>query len=272
MAAECARQQIYILLDNHISKGMWCCSSTDGNSWWGDTYFSTANWTRGLAYMAEHAKSWPALTAMSLRNEPREPTNNAALSRSSYNWQSWYGFVRQGAAAVHAANPDTLVLLSGLNFDTTLTPVVQGTALTPGTARFSRADFAAGLADKLVLELHNYETGATSCSSLQGNLDRGGFSALAATGSGAFPVMLTEFGFQMDASTWRGVYASCLASYLPARKAGWFIWVLAGSYYIRSGQQDYDEGWGLLNHDWSAWRSPSYVDGALKAMVKNTLA
>jgi len=24
------------------------------------------------------------------------------------------------------------------------------------------------------------------------------------------------------------------------------IWVLAGSYYIRSGTQDYDETWGML--------------------------
>lgn len=54
VAAECARQQIYVHLDNHISKGMWCCSTGDGNGWWGDTYFSTANWTRGLAYMANH--------------------------------------------------------------------------------------------------------------------------------------------------------------------------------------------------------------------------
>lgn len=54
VAAECAKQQIYVHLDNHISKGMWCCSTDDGNSWWGDTYFSTANWTRGLTYMAKH--------------------------------------------------------------------------------------------------------------------------------------------------------------------------------------------------------------------------
>lgn len=54
VAAECAKQQIYVHLDNHISKGMWCCSTGDGNSWWGDTYFSTTNWTRGLAYMANH--------------------------------------------------------------------------------------------------------------------------------------------------------------------------------------------------------------------------
>lgn len=37
-----------------MSQGAWCCNTEDGNSWWGDTYFSVANWTRGLAYMADH--------------------------------------------------------------------------------------------------------------------------------------------------------------------------------------------------------------------------
>lgn len=211
--------------------------------------------------------------SIGLRNEPREPANKPALSRSSYNWQSWYGFMRQGAEAVHASNADLLIFLAGLSFDTYLTPVVRGEALAPGAEPFRPGDFA-GYADKLVLELHNYETGIGSCDSLRGNLHRNGFEALATppTAANVLPVLLTEFGFPMDAHTWRGVYASCLASYLPEHKAGWFLWVLAGSYYIRSGTHDYDEDWGLLNHDWSAWRSPQYVDGALRDMVRNTLS
>ncbi|KAK3312888.1 glycoside hydrolase family 5 protein [Apodospora peruviana] len=270
VAAECFKQQIYVHLDNHISKGMWCCGTGDGNSWWGDTYFSSANWTRGLAYMAEHAKSWPAFTSIGLRNEPREPTSNAQLSRSTYNWQTWYTYMKQGAAAVHAANPDTLIFLSGMNYDTTLTPVVRGTALTPGSGKFSLDDFP-GYANKLVLELHNYENSASNCNSLQSNLRNNGFEAMSASAVNKFPVMLTEFGFQMDASEWKKVYATCLASFVAKEKAGWFIWVVAGSYYIRSGIQDYDEGWGLFNRDWSAWRSPSYINGALLTMVKDTL-
>ncbi|KAK3377214.1 glycoside hydrolase superfamily [Lasiosphaeria ovina] len=269
VAAELAKQQIYVHLDNHISKGMWCCSTDDGNSWWGDKYFSAANWTRGLAYMADHAKAWPGFVSIGLRNEPREPSSKG--QSAAYNWQTWYEYMKQGAAAVHAANPDPLIFMSGLSFDTFLTPVVQGTALSPGSGKFSFGDFA-GYANKLVLEIHNYDNSATSCSSLQNNLYRNGFQALTASAANVFPVMMTEFGFQMDATTWKGVYASCLAAYLPAQKAGWTIWVLAGSYYIRSGRQDYDENWGLLNHDWSAWRSPSYIDGALTAMVKNTLS
>ncbi|EGO56002.1 hypothetical protein NEUTE1DRAFT_148368 [Neurospora tetrasperma FGSC 2508] len=269
VAAECAKQHIFVHLDNHISKGMWCCSTDDGNSWWGDTYFSAANWTRGLAYMANHGKQWTSLMSIGLRNEPREPTSGAA--KSTYNWQTWYTYMKQGAEAVHSSNPDLLIFLSGLSFDTFLTPVVRGTALTPGTGKFSFNDFPS-YANKLVLELHNYETSANSCNNLQNNLYNNGFEALTSSAVNQFPVMLTEFGFQMDASTWKGTYASCLASYLPAQKAGWFIWVLAGSYYIRSGTQDYDEGWGLLTHDWSTWRSPSYVNEALIPMVKDTLS
>lgn len=54
ITAECAKQQIYVHLDNHISKASWCCDPFDGNTWWNDTYFSPTNWTRGLSYMADH--------------------------------------------------------------------------------------------------------------------------------------------------------------------------------------------------------------------------
>jgi len=209
--------------------------------------------------------------SMALRNEPRNPSSNSQLAAQTYNWQSWYTYVKQGTAAIHTANPDVLVFLSGMSFDTYITPVVQGTALTPGTGTFSRADFP-GLENKLVLEIHNYENSASSCSSLQGNLNKNGFQAMTSAAKNMFPVMLTEFGFQMDANTWKGVYASCLQNYLPSQKAGWFIWVLSGSYYIRSGTQDYEEAWGLLNHDWSNWRQTAYINGGLIPMIKGTLS
>ena len=84
-----------------------------------------------------------------------------------------------------------------------------------------------------------------------------------------FPVLLTEFGFDI-ARDWRSVYSTCLADLLSTEKSGWFIWVLAGSYYIRSGRKDFEETWGLLNHDWSDWRSADYVDGGLKPLIDNT--
>ncbi|KAK6213206.1 beta-1 [Colletotrichum tabaci] len=273
IAAECARQEIYILLDNHMSKGKWCCSGNDGNTWWGDREFDAANWVRGLAYMAEHGKSWPALVAMSLRNELRQATDNPELVAASYHWQDWYKYIQQGTDAVNGANPDVLIYLSGLNYDTTVAPVFRGTALTPGNATFSRADFD-GYADKLVLEIHNYEGSIGSCASLRYNLYNRGFQAMNATDpatADVFPVALTEFGFNMNDATYQGVYSTCLAEYLPEARASFFIWVLVGSYYTRQGTQNFDESWGLLNVDWSAWRNPAYVEEQLKPMVAGVI-
>jgi len=55
VVAECARQGIWVHLDNHVSAAKTaCCSATDGNAWWGDRYFSATDWIRGLKFMAAH--------------------------------------------------------------------------------------------------------------------------------------------------------------------------------------------------------------------------
>lgn len=54
VAAELTKQQIYVHLDNHMSKGKWCCGGGDGNTWFGDTDFNVPNWRRGLEFMADH--------------------------------------------------------------------------------------------------------------------------------------------------------------------------------------------------------------------------
>ncbi|KAH6871784.1 beta-1,6-galactanase [Thelonectria olida] len=274
VAAECASQEIYVHLDNHMSSGAWCCSATDGNAWFGDQYFSVANWTRGLAYMANHGKSWPNMMSMSLRNELRQATGSGSGSAASYDWQTWYHYIKQATEAINSANSDTLIFLSGLNYDTTLAPVVRGTALTPGTEVFNLDDFS-GYADKLVLELHNYATSSTSCSSLKSDLYGKGFQAMNASDSttkNVFPVLMTEWGFLMTDSTWKGVYNTCLAEFLPEGSAGFMLWVLVGSYYIRSGTQDFEETWGLLSHDWSGWRNEDFVQQSFAPMIEATLS
>ncbi|KAK8123555.1 hypothetical protein PG999_003473, partial [Apiospora kogelbergensis] len=286
VAAECARQQIYVHLDNHVSKAGWCCNPFDGNSWWGDKYFSAANWTRGLAYMANHGKNWPNLMSMALRNELRLPIFSGG-SPELYNWDTWYKRMREGADAVHGANGDVLVFLSGLNSDKELGPVVQqDTTLNGGSSKFSRTDFKGYGDNKLVLELHYYDilrgSPPRDCDQVSRELDDAGFVALGdnntSTRSNAggdtnrFPVLLTEFGFPQDPTTWNMTIHRCTEKFLADRQAGWTIWSLGGSYYIREGTPDYDEPWGLLSHDWSDWRSPEHIQGGLRPLAKASLA
>jgi len=57
VVAELAKQQIYVHLDNHMSKGAWCCGGNDGNTWFGDTDFNVGRWKRGLEYMADYVRA-----------------------------------------------------------------------------------------------------------------------------------------------------------------------------------------------------------------------
>ncbi|KAF7901049.1 hypothetical protein EAF00_003270 [Botryotinia globosa] len=269
IAAECFKQQIYVHLDNHVSKAIWCCSKTDGNSWFGDTYFNVANWQRGIAYMATRGASWGNLMSMALRNELREPTSNASLDSSSYNWANWYTNVVAGMNSIHAANPNVLIFISGLNFDTDLSTIPNAALLTPSTTqKFLKSSFS--YANKLVLELHNYASSTSSCSSLQSSLKSQGYNALNSGVTNQMPVVMTEWGHAQTAADYATVYSTCLKTYLTSIKGGWMVWVLSGSYYIRSGTQDFEETWGLLTHDWSAWRDPTDVANVIVPMVSGT--
>lgn len=96
----------------------------------------------------------------------------------------------------------------------------------------------------MVLELHNYQNSVSSCSSLQSSLTSDGFSTLSGKETNTMPMVVTEWGHDQTDGSYTSVYASCLKSYLPAQHVGWMIWALGGSYYIRSGTQDYEETWG----------------------------
>jgi hypothetical protein len=145
--------------------------------------------------------------------------------------------MRTATQAVHKENPAAVIFLSGLGYDTDLSVVMSGA--------FKKADWPNR---KTALELHRYEDKARSsnCSSLHTSLDRSGWGVMNPGHPNAMPVVMTEFGFAQDGKSFQSEYAQCLKAFFAAKGAGWMYWVLAGSYYIRSGKQDFDEGWGEL--------------------------
>lgn len=67
---------IMVILDNHVSKPEWCCSNSDGNGFFGDTYFDPEVWLAGLARVAAMFRNSSNVIGMSLRNELRGPKQN----------------------------------------------------------------------------------------------------------------------------------------------------------------------------------------------------
>ncbi len=186
-------------------------------------------------------KSWPNLMSMALRNEPRPPVKNLGLLAAQYDWQAWYANMKLGAQAVHDKNPATLIFISGMLGDLDLSNAVDGVPMTPGTNKFTLDDFS-GYADKLVLELHQYDysNNPTNCSDLQRDLYDAGFATLTGSAAVQLPMVVTEWGFQQDSTTWKTMFPTCMAAYMTAQQVGWMLWVVGGSYYIRSGTVDYD--------------------------------
>lgn len=128
VAKELAAQGIYVHLDNHISKAIWCCGTGDGNAWFGDTDFDVANWKRGWRFMAAHAAArWPSFSSVGLRNELRQPDNGRG---EPYDWYTWYTHMTSAASIVHSVAPGALIFFSGLSFDTYIDVIPKGEALT----------------------------------------------------------------------------------------------------------------------------------------------
>lgn len=301
IAQKAAERQIYIIPDVHVSKAQWCCSHTDGNAWFDDVYFSTANWTRGLSYVAAWAGSHPNVVGMSLHNELRESWNITSPPGLVYNWETLVGNMTAGADAIHETNPDLLITWSGMQYDQDLSALTSGlnTLTAPcykctairDAGRREPAVFNADAhpwSDKLVWELHLYsmsedqDTG--NCEVVQQNLYRNGFNALGIDrpdgctdqdcppASRLTPVILSEFGTAQNGSTiYNDTLQNCLQAYTVQNNISWAMWSLAGSFRVRSGEQGVPDTWGLTNYDWTGWNYARGIEDYWKPWVRRSL-
>ncbi|KAK7203043.1 glycoside hydrolase superfamily [Myxozyma melibiosi] len=270
IAEELYGRGIYLHLDNHISKGMWCCS-TDGNGWFNDTYFDIDNWLRGWKYMASHGKKWKALASVGLRNELRAAVSEYALP---INFEVWTEYMTKAAEVVHHANSDVLIFFSGLNYDTNLHDIVYGNALSDSTnATFDIREY--DFYHKAVFELHTYSS-PTDCESYWSGLYNAGFASLNESDTDVanrLPVVLSEWGHSEEDSSlaYESVYSTCLHEKAVEYKFGWMLWSMIGGYYVRSGSQDNEDLWGLLAKNETVFRGVESAD-AIITMAKDTLA
>ncbi|KAF2647409.1 glycoside hydrolase family 5 protein [Lophiostoma macrostomum CBS 122681] len=256
---------IRVILDNHVSHASWCCNLTDGNGWWAEAsgyndgnsrFFKTASWTQGLAAMATFAKSHPAVAGIGLRNEIRE----VPVVQSQGDW---YTYIVQGAQAVHDANSDLLIIMGG--------------TLSSTDAHFLRDKplDRSPYGDKVVWEWHQYTFSPPWIASFKScgiwKTAVGAVTGFLITQNQAYtgPLWLSEFGVGMTGGPpeQSGIgsaddynYLKCIVEYASGNDGDWALWALQGNYYVRDGQVDYDEAWGLLNSDWSAWRNPAVKD------------
>ncbi|CAI9094203.1 OLC1v1029897C2 [Oldenlandia corymbosa var. corymbosa] len=239
---------VMVLLDCQVSKPMWCCSNDDGNGFFGDQYFSPQDWLKALSIVAKRYKDTPMVMAMSLRNELRGPLQNQSV---------WYKYVEKGAKLIHRENPNVLVLISGLDYD------IDFTFLKNNPLPLQN------LNQKLVYETHRYAftegqldfwTNTSinyMCKNITQEIEtKSGFLR---SGKDAAPLFITEFGInlseddQADSS-----FVTCLLAWMAQNDLDWAIWAGHGSYYLRDGNQDPEETYGMFDATWKKVRNPDF--------------
>lgn len=186
---------------------------------------------------------------MSLRNELHGPRQNL---------RDWYRYMNQGALAIHKANPNVLVVISGLNYDTEL--------------QFLKSKpLKIDLAKKMVFETHLYSWSGIGtlklkeiwtkqplnricANSIKGINHRTGFLT---TDKNATPLIFTEFGFdETGSSVEDNRFLTCLQTYLVGRDMDWGLWAFQGSYYVRNDKVQL----GVMDDTWHHLRKPNFTD------------
>ena len=235
VVAECGKAGIMVLFDNQMSKSGWCCSTTDGNGWWNDKYMNVTEWLHSLQTISAHySKIAPNAVAYSLRNELRTDKSH------SEQVSDWLKYVPQGADALHAGDPNALIFVSGLSYDTdwTFLTSLQAAASSPLSAiasPYDQKDWQRVYTDyvsKLTFETHiyswsGYGTFTDNCSSILPAFDqRIGFPQ-----QHNRPHVLTEIGLNQDVyphDRTDYVYFKCVSRWIMDNKLGFGIWLFGG--------------------------------------------
>ncbi|ONK58169.1 uncharacterized protein A4U43_C09F8930 [Asparagus officinalis] len=244
VVANLGSNNIMVILDNHLTQPGWCCNNNDGNGFFWDPFFNPNEWLAGLSRMARLFNGVTNVVGMSLRNELRGPRQNVP---------DWYKYMPMGADAVHQANPNVLVILSGLNFDNDL-------------SFLSKKKLKLSFPNKLVHEVHWYAFSNTdtwsnqnandACGSITSNIMRkAGFVLSQGT-----PLFMSEWGIdQRGGNRNDNRYSSCALAALAELDLDWALWALQGSYYLREGVLDMEEVYGAMNLDWSGPRNATFL-------------
>lgn len=234
VASALNEQGILVDLNNHVSKSAWCCGDDDGDGFWGDKYFDTDDWIKGLQNMAEWTKAHPNVVAMSLRNEPRSSNTDQTAELMSDN------FVK-GSEAVGKVNKDLLIIFSGMNYDTDL------------SVYKSNPDCKKSAPGKAVFDVHWYKTPDSS-----GVENNAGFM-LEENKNYTAPLYLSEWGLNLDNYNGSDDYARSVIKYATEADLDFAFWGLQGSYYYREGQLNFSETFALLSDDWSSVRNEQFM-------------
>lgn len=114
---------LLVILNNHVSSAVWCCSGNDGEGLWHTERYPEQEWLRGIRLVARRYSKNPRVVGFDLRNEIR--ANGAILPTwgSGDVFTDWSIAAIKGAKEVLKEQQDLLIVVSGIHFGMRLSEV-----------------------------------------------------------------------------------------------------------------------------------------------------
>ena len=116
-----AREGVYVILDNHVSRADWCCYEGDGNALWHSPAYPEKNWLADWRFMARRYKNQPAVIGADLRNELRFGATWGGKDPAL----DWHAASERGGNAILAENPNLLIFVEGIDYALDLSGFVR---------------------------------------------------------------------------------------------------------------------------------------------------
>lgn len=243
-----AREGILIILNNHTTRGMWCCF-LDSDGLWFTEEVSESRWIEDWRMIVRRYRDEPYVVGADLRNEVRI---NSLLLEPHWALEGadpaldWRAAAERAGEAILEENPDLLIVVEGINF-----PRVH-------LSRVAEAPIRLSIPNRLVYAAHNYGfIGPSAVGETYGEMDWPTFSATMDEEWG----FVAEEGHPYTAPVWLSEFGIGYGS----EDDPWFRNIMR---YLEEGDFDFaywplnpgpkasgdDEPYGLLELDWTTPR------------------
>ncbi|QSX35290.1 cellulase family glycosylhydrolase [Shewanella avicenniae] len=256
---------LMVILDNHRSRGDWCCDDIHGDGLWYSKDYSPESYFEHWQLMAKRYRDRKFVIAAELRNEVRpdkqldlEPTWGDGNPKTD-----WKAAATKVANLIHQQNPALLIMIGGLRWQTDL-------------ADIKASPVKLNAANKLVYVAHDYvwnhpAKDLTDPAAFAENAYQLWGFILEPNQPYTAPLYLSEWGgctqtgkdgqrCPEDRYQFVEAFANYICSLPADATASWAYWPLNGEQMMGYSRTEGDvETYGLLKPDWKTWASPKLM-------------
>ena len=278
--AALAQQGLLVILDNHRSRGDWCCDTAHGDGLWHTAAYPETSFIDDWVGMAQRYRGQPAVIGADLRNEIRGQVPDDVASCSDCDvpadagcaclqpsWgddnalTDWAAAAERAGNAILAVNPDLLVIVEGNFWSTWFGASYRPVKLNvPNRLLYSPHNYAS--TNGGVASFADYDAFKTALDSAWGYIVNEGHPYTA-------PLWLGEFGTNHTSPS--AIWWPWIQRYMAEKDLDWSVWALNGTQGAGYGRSfGAEETFGVLNAQWTGSASDSYTS-ALQALMPATL-